>query len=535
MKLAELSESASPEFTDAESCKRWLEHVPLANVGAAQRELATQLAEFNRFPAAAAQRLAVMEALREAVSFVQIEQARRFSNRALPMSEAESGAFTATIGLWDEMRAGYERCLDAALNRDAGMRAQSALICQRLLSYIGMRMFHHYRAYRQVSPGGWHALHAAYAAAEKLDVAEDTIKDFLNRDIQDTSPRVAYVRAVLTGMCSPNELAQRQLTFVAYLLERWASKLEVLAKPVDEGEGVPALVADLESDACPERGAPEGAREPRYLDARKLAKSLRNRVALLRKGESPAKLALGEDCVQPSCEQLLVHLYRHWCAAKPPRAPERHAGSAAAQLCSELPAIHHYISGGAFETPGEGGELTQKQREEIATFGRVSTRAQDDYSGQHGFVIEQWQIEDQSAQGLRLVRPAVQGGKRLAHGQLVGMRPADGTQFMLAQVRWLMAADNGDLHAGVKLIPGLPSALAVRPTGLNVQQESWAPALALGAVPALNSPASLVLASGLYKPKRVIELHAEKASRVRLTEVLERGADFERVAYEPVP
>ena len=302
MKLAELSESASPEFTDAESCKRWLEHVPLANVGAAQRELATQLAEFNRFPAAAAQRLAVMEALREAVSFVQIEQARRFSNRALPMSEAESGAFTATIGLWDEMRAGYERCLDAALNRDAGMRAQSALICQRLLSYIGMRMFHHYRAYRQVSPGDWHALHAAYAAAEKLDVAEDTIKDFLNRDIQDTSPRVAYVRAVLTGMCSPNELAQRQLTFVAYLLERWASKLEVLAKPVDEGEGVPALVADLESDACPERGAPEGAREPRYLDARKLAKSLRNRVALLRKGESPAKLALGSlhySCTGP--------------------------------------------------------------------------------------------------------------------------------------------------------------------------------------------------------------------------------------------
>ena len=121
MKLAELSESASPEFTDAESCKRWLEHVPLANVGAAQRELATQLAEFNRFPAAAAQRLAVMEALREAVSFVQIEQARRFSNRALPMSEPEAAAFSGTIALWDEMRAGYARCLEAALGRDAGM------------------------------------------------------------------------------------------------------------------------------------------------------------------------------------------------------------------------------------------------------------------------------------------------------------------------------------------------------------------------------------------------------------------------------
>src|SRR5436190_19526695 len=221
------------------------------------------------------------------------------------------------------------------------MRAQAPLVCARLLSYIGLRMFHHHRAYREVPADDWRSLHETYAAAEQLDVAEDTVKDFLNRDIQDTSPRIAYARAVLMGLCNPNELAPRQLTFVAYLLERWASKVDVEAKPADEGEGVPPVVADLASDTCPERGT-ENAREPRYLDTRKLAKSLRNRVALLRKGESPAKLALGEDCVQPSCEQLLVHLYRHWCAAKPPRAPERHAGSAAAQLCSELPAIHHY-------------------------------------------------------------------------------------------------------------------------------------------------------------------------------------------------
>src|ERR671922_1699516 len=155
MKLPELSESASPEFTDAASCKTWLEHIPLANVAAAQTELANQLAEFNRFPAAAAQRLAVLEALREAVNFVQIEQARRFSNRALPMSEQEAAAFTSTIRLWDEMRAGYTRCLDAALNRDSAMRAQSALLCQRLLFYIGLRMFHHYRAYREVPGTDW--------------------------------------------------------------------------------------------------------------------------------------------------------------------------------------------------------------------------------------------------------------------------------------------------------------------------------------------------------------------------------------------
>ena len=535
MNLPELSESAAPEFTDAATCKAWLEHVPLANVAAAQGELLSQLEEFNAFPAAAAQRLAVMEALREAVNFVQIEQAKRFTNRALPMNEAEARAFDTTIGLWDQMRAGYQRCLDGALNRDSGMRAQSGLICQRLLSYIGLRMFHHYRAYRQVPPSDWRALHETYAAAERLDVAEDAVKDFLNRDVQDSSPRIAYTRGVLMGMCNPNELGQRQLTFVAYLLERWGAKLEVVSKPVDEGEGVPPLVADLDSDTGPERGDPSAASEPRILDARKLAKSLRNRVALLRKGESPAKLALGEDCVQPSCEQLLVALYRQWCQPKPPRAVERRAAGRSAEACAELSGIHYYISGRIFRPPNEQTELTQKQREEIATFGRVSTREQDDYSGQHGFLIEQWQIQDESAQGMRMLRPAKEQGKRLAHGQLIGVRPADGKQFMLAQVRWLMGADNGDLHAGIKLLPGLPSPLAVRPTGLNVQQDSWVPAIALSAVAALDSPPSLVLPAGWYKPKRVIELHAERSSKAMLTEVIERGIDFERVTYQQVP
>src|SRR6476620_1520588 len=143
MKLPELSESASPEFSDAKTCKEWLEHVPLANVAAAQGELVGQLEELNRFPVAAAQRLAVLETLREAVHFVQIEQAKRFSNRALPLTDTENTAFDATIKLWDQMAMGYQRCLAAALNRDSGMKAQAALA-----------------AYRQVPAGTWQALHA---------------------------------------------------------------------------------------------------------------------------------------------------------------------------------------------------------------------------------------------------------------------------------------------------------------------------------------------------------------------------------------
>ena len=530
--LPELSPRAEPEFTDAVTVKAWLEHVPLANVAAAQHQLLTQLQEFNGYGTAAANRLATLEALREAVQFVEIEQARRFTNRALPMAEAENAVFNDTLALWEQMHLGYQRCLAATIADEAGMRAQGGLVCQRALSYTGLKMFHYHRAYRQVPPAVWRELHEGFARSEELGVAEDAVKDYLNRDVNDTSPRIAYLRALLLGMANPNELSQRQLTFVAFLLERWAEKVELGKEPPADEEIAP-LVIDLSSDFCPERDGPEAA-EARYLDVKRLAKSLRNRIGLLRKGESPAKLALGEDCVQPSCEQLLVFLYRSWCQVRPPRGAERKRIASVAQASHDMAALHYYISGHVFKQPGEVKELTQAQRDQIATFGRVSTRDEDDYSVVHGFVLENWQLEDESAQGLKMVRRASEEGKRYTHGQLVGVKPADSKGFLLGQVRWLVQNDAGDLFAGLRLLPGLPAATAVRPVGLNVVDPKYVPALSLTGVAALKAPPSLVLPSGWFKPKRVVEVYVEGHVKVRLTEMIERGSDYERVAYEMV-
>jgi hypothetical protein len=529
-RLPEPSAQAEPEFLDAVGAKTWLENVPLANVAAAQQQLLAQTREFNRYNTPAASRLATLEALREAVQFVEIEQARRFTNRALPMAEAESLVFNDTLALWDQMYLGYVHCLEGVSAGEAGMQAQGGLVCQRALSYTGLKMFHHHRAYRQVPPRVWRDLHEGYAKAEELGVADEAVKDYLNRDVNDTSPRIAYLRAVLLGMANPNELSQRQLTFVAFLLERWAEKVEASVE-APEGEEVAPLIVDLQSDICPERDGPQAA-EARYLDVKRLAKSLRNRIGLLRKGESPAKLALGEDCVQPSCEQLLVFLYRQWCQVRQQRGAERKKIADVAQAGQDMAALHYHISGRVFKQPGEAKELTSAQRDQIVAFGRVSTRDEDDYSVVHGFTLENWHLEDESVQGLKMVRRAGEPGKRYSHGQLVGVKPADAKGFMLGQVRWLVQNDAGDLYAGIRLLPGLPAATAVRPTGLNVLDAKYVPALSLTGVAALKAPPSLVLPAGWFKPKRAIEVFVEGHVKVRLTEILDRGTDYERVAYE---
>jgi hypothetical protein len=131
-----------------------------------------------------------------------------------------------------------------------------------------------------------------------------------------------------------------------------------------------------------------------------------------------------------------------------------------------------------------------------------------------------------------MVRRAEDPGRRFSHGQLMAVRPGDAKSFMLGQVRWLMAARNGDLQAGLKLLPGIPSPIAAKQLGLNVQVPEFVPALALSASSALNSAPTLVLPIGWFKPGRVIEIHTSASTQVKLTELVERGADFERVAYE---
>ena len=106
---------------------------------------------------------------------------------------------------------------------------------------------------------------------------------------------------------------------------------------------------------------------------------------------------------------------------------------------------------------------------------------------------------------------------------------------MLAQVRWLMEGNDGSLNAGLRLLPGLPAAIAVRSYGLNAANEKYVPALTLTEVAALKSPPTLILPAGWYKPKRVVEVFVQQPLRVRLLELIERGPDFERMSYEVLP
>ena len=465
--------------------RRGCEHVPLANVAAAQARAARPARGVQPLPG---RRRPTPRGARGAARSGALRADRAGEALHQPRAADDRGRGG---GLRRHHRRCGSRCASAtsaasmrALTGDAGMRAQAALVCQRVARLPRAEDVPPLpRLPRRCRRGDWRALHEAYAAAEKLDVAEDGGEGLPEpRHPRHLAAHRLRARGA-DGHLQP-ERARRSGSSPSSPSCSSAGRRSSRSLPSrsPKARACRRWSPTWRATRCPERGATAPRRASRATSIRASSpRACATASALLRKGESPAKLALGEDCVQPSCEQLLVYLYRQWCQAKPrARARAQARAEPAAEVCTEIGGIHYYISGRAFKAPTSRRSSRRSSASEIATFGRVSTREDDDYSSAHGFLVEHWRHRGRERAG-HAPRAQGRGAGQAPCARAADRRaPGDGKQFMLGQVRWLMQAENGDLHAGVKLLPGLPSAIAVRPTGLNVQSETLVPALVAG-------------------------------------------------------
>jgi hypothetical protein len=529
--LPEISAEARPEFTDSATAAAWLAELPLVNVAPSQIRLAEQLRQLNRFGMDPAERMKVLEALREPVYFVQSEQIKKLANKPLPLTQAERGIFGLVAQTWQELLVGYQRSLADAI--EGKLEGQTALACQRALDCVASSMFDHCRTYRSLPEGCWLSLHRLYRHAEDAGAVATAVEDPVRK--QEVCCAEVYVRVLLFMLANPNEQPQRQLLQIQDWLERWAQYVPVRSSRPEDGS-LPPLLLDASAAAGAFREADAGGRSPsRWLDTGELARALKILVVRLRKGEAPSSLGLGEGCSMPGVEQTLVLLFRLWCEGKSGRVQVRRSASAKAQVCSTFASMHYHISGRLFRQPGHATELTRRERDEIATFGHASARHEEAHIDSGGYALEEWELHEESLSGLRLYRPTASSGGRYALTQMLAVRPADAKIFFIGAVRWLRTEMDAGLHLGARIVPGVPRAVAVRSTGINAKSEKFIPAFYCPALAALGSPASLILPPGWYRPKRVVEVYGDASELFLLSGVIERGSDFERVAIEAAP
>ena len=531
-----------PAFLTTLACQDWLANVPMANPGQAQVMLLRQLNLLQRFTLANSERLALLELLRDAVGDVQIDVAKKFAGKPLPLTPPEQAALDGTLALWQALLGGYLRLLEAAKS-DSGLTKERARIAQRALAVLADLQVDLCRGEQLPNSDYWRTLYQVFALAEEMGVLVDNVADAHRHGSTQTSALGAFGESLLLYTASPFELPSRQLNWIARWAKRWGSKLGLLrAAPHDITERAMPICVDLAGDRPPGYQPHAGA-GGRWLETTALRKSIRGRLTLLDQGEQPSRLHLGEDCTQPAAGQQLQRVYQRWCKGGAARRQERKSASGGCDFIVSLNAVHYYLSGRTpFRPPSTDDNMLRKEREELATFGQRSRHQDENYSDQQGFDIEQWaviddwQLLDQSANGLRLTRP-LKGGVRVGSGQLVAIKLAGSSNYVIGGVRWALQdtlkteTEMPTLSIGIQLFPGQAQAVAVRATDVR---DPYAQGLLLPAIAALKEPETLILPAGTFRIDRPVDVRiGDRTMACRLARIIDRANEFERCTFSP--
>ena len=515
------------QFTDSTGCRLWLEQLTLTNVKLTQQVLAGQLATLREAQLSPLQRFGILEALRDIVEFVQGESCKRYAGRALPLDAAALSAWRGVQALWEQASRNYGLCLAACREGEPTIAPHAALVTGRCLQLTYQAMADHYRCYRQLPAQMWRSAHELYAFAEAQGFASVPLAAAPDQAIPAASCRAIYAGILLADLANPYSLTARQFALVERWLARWAPLVGLAAQPPDD-EAIPLLAVD------PNRGEgvlldPEGAPRPgvRHLELGELSRALRRTISLLKQGQTPAQLGLGEDARQPGCENLLMLLYVHWCRAGLARGEARTASEDAVHICLGLGAAHQQLSGGRGARPP--GEITSREKQDLDNYGYI-TRTTATAGPEAGDApIEQWQSANRSGSGFLCVQRPPSVSSRVFLNQALAVRRVGSRHFSVGMVQWLRLEEDGHLFCGVRLFPGSPQPVSVLPCNFNPPGSGgYERALLLPEVPAAGTPATLILPVGWFQSGHFVELHTERKQVAKLLNLLERGNDFDR-------
>lgn len=484
---------------------------PSANALPADRSLLRLLQEIEDAPPRPAAYLHTLERLRKAILLAQEDLADGYAGKPVPLDQDANAALARASELWAATLRGYRQVLAAALNgKHPELKISLPLICQRALAGAGELFISRFLARREIEDALWRFVHDTYSSADSRGVASAAA---------ESPPAAAYAQTLLLRLANPYALSLREFGWVRRWVGRWSGKVQLVRRAPHQG----GYAVDLAGHAGPVwmKSGVDGE-SLRYLDLADVGNSIKKRIRCLEEGVEPATLGLGEDCTRRAAADVLKTLARAWL--EPPSAREftRGGGASPTLLASGFPAVHRALGENSRPTPADRPGYSYGEADRLATLQRAFSAGANWESRLPG--LENWERFEESALGFRLRR--MEPGARLSFRQLLALRPRGARQFMLCEVHSLTEGADHSLSIGARPLPGFARTCMVQ----AADRQTQSPTEALLLPPGQGLPSILLLPAGWYQDEREIEIReAGRVTRVRLTALLERGFDYERV------
>jgi hypothetical protein len=242
-------------------------------------------------------------------------------------------------------------------------------------------------------------------------------------------------------------------------------------------------------------------------------------------GASPAELQLGHDTSVESCTALLSHLDAHWY-----QLPRRSAESSRAWqelVTGGVPAAYFRVGGRTFDRQDPLGRMTFQGAQYLQTLGALTDYDRFREEAERNWPWERWEgfCEWRNA----VLTRSDHGRYRWFLDQLVVARDDD--RVRLGHVKRVSLDPQGEFTISLALWPGTPKSLAIQPMSLAYVEEPPMPALLLSETP--EERVTMIVPPRTFNPGRLFRsMDPGPERKYRLTKLVQRGGDFERVAFE---
>lgn len=473
----------------------------------------------------------LLEHCRPLLAQLQGELAKAYVGRAIPLAEGEDAAFLQAVRAWQRMARAYARSAQFDHGQDAEHADRIATILQRCIRYSGLAIIEHFRVRRELPVGLWLDLYGYYDSAEEWGIASRQVFEPLCKVRKASCCAAELATVLLSELAGPYSYAVRDIDLIADWAQLWGPLVAV--RKLRPGEAQAQYLIDLMKDSgirLAHHGSP--SESARRLDTESLSAQIRLVRKQLEKHIPPRQLHLGE-CSTSDAQALLGQVARPWAQVSAPRRFRRRPAQGTALVSTHFRNIYYLLNGRDFSQPEAENVYSRREYELLYAFRHSADPARNLHvkNPERDVPADTWQVLNESVNGCRLERHGI--GQRVAHQQLLAVRLPKHDVWVLAQAQWLMQERDTGLVAGLEILAGEPLAVAVRRVAGPGQpaDDGFTIGFLLSEVPAIQSPASLILPAGWYQQGQVVELYTSTNWRVRLTGLLQRGTDFDRAGF----
>jgi hypothetical protein len=208
--------------------KRWLDDLPLVNMGEATRLFYSALQSFNRQHITAKNRLDAMELMRPIARQALEHLAKHFVSVSFPLTGKSRQIEQLSQSLLQEMAIGYKQVINEVEAHNIKLDRKSIqLAIHRAMRYLEKSLQLSAQLYTNSAAYIWHDLHQLYEYAEQQDLTGTTVKDEDYTQLKQSSITEVYKHVCLLALSDPHRLRGGETLKLTRFFETHAGHVEI--------------------------------------------------------------------------------------------------------------------------------------------------------------------------------------------------------------------------------------------------------------------------------------------------------------------